>query len=169
MNAVSAYLAQIGSEEATAPVPPPPPARAAACVGRYFNNTTLTGTPALTRTEVVNFDWGACAGHRHRQGQLLGALDRRGEDVRRRRLPLPHDHRRRRAPVGQRRAGDQQLDAARGDDQHEQLDHAGGQHALHDQDGVLRDRPASAVAKLQWRLPSTTSYVSIPREALFGN
>jgi hypothetical protein len=27
-------------------------------LGQYFPNTTLSGTPALTRTEAVNFDWG---------------------------------------------------------------------------------------------------------------
>jgi hypothetical protein len=27
----------------------------------------------------------------------------------------------------------------------------------------------NAVAKLQWRTPNTTNYVSIPREAQFGN
>jgi YVTN family beta-propeller protein len=27
-------------------------------LGQYFTNTTLSGTPALTRTEAVNFDWG---------------------------------------------------------------------------------------------------------------
>ena len=77
MNAVSAYLAQIGSEEASAPVPPPPPpATGSGLTGRYFNNKTLSGTPALTRTEVVNFDWKReCTGHRHRPGQLLRPLD----------------------------------------------------------------------------------------------
>ncbi len=28
-------------------------------VGNYFNNLTLSGTPALVRTEAVNFDWGS--------------------------------------------------------------------------------------------------------------
>jgi hypothetical protein len=27
-------------------------------LGQYFTNTTLSGTPALTRTEAVSFDWG---------------------------------------------------------------------------------------------------------------
>ena len=52
-----AYLREIGREEASAPV------RAASgtgtgLTGSYFNNTTLTGPPALTRIEAVNFDWG---------------------------------------------------------------------------------------------------------------
>ena len=55
-----AYLREIGSEEATAPVR----ARSTTgtgLTGRYFNNTTLSGTPALTRIEAVDFDWGSAA------------------------------------------------------------------------------------------------------------
>jgi mono/diheme cytochrome c family protein len=59
LNAVSAYLSQIGGDEATAPLPPPP--GSGGLIGRYFNNTTLSGTPALTRTEVVDFGWGSNA------------------------------------------------------------------------------------------------------------
>jgi large repetitive protein len=51
---VAAFVAQIGSEE---------PAVASTAngglVGNYFNNLTLAGTPALVRTEAVNFDWGS--------------------------------------------------------------------------------------------------------------
>jgi cytochrome c peroxidase len=50
---VAAFVAQIGSEE---------PAVASTAngglLGSYFNNITLTGSAALTRTEVVDFDWG---------------------------------------------------------------------------------------------------------------
>ena len=53
---VAAFVAQIGSEE---------PAVASTAngglLGSYFNNLTLTGTPALVRTEAVNFDWGSGA------------------------------------------------------------------------------------------------------------
>jgi len=53
---VSAFVQQIGAEEPT--VPPAPPVSGTGLVGQYFNNATLTGTPLLTRTEAVNFDWG---------------------------------------------------------------------------------------------------------------
>jgi YVTN family beta-propeller protein len=53
--AVSAYVQQIGDQETTAPVPPPP--TGAGLTGRYFNNTSVSGTPVLTRTEVVDFNW----------------------------------------------------------------------------------------------------------------
>lgn len=51
-----AYLKEIGSEEGAAPVPAPVVTNG--LVGTYFNNITLTGTPVLTRSEEVNFDWG---------------------------------------------------------------------------------------------------------------
>jgi hypothetical protein len=52
-----AYLMQIGSQEATAPVVPSTTNTGIGLAGRYFNNKTLTGTAALQRTEAVNFDW----------------------------------------------------------------------------------------------------------------
>jgi YVTN family beta-propeller protein len=50
-----AYLREIGPDEASAPAPA---TSGAGLAGRYFNNMTLSGTPVLTRTEAVNFDWG---------------------------------------------------------------------------------------------------------------
>ena len=70
--------------------------------------------------------------------------------------------------MGERRAGHQQLDAARGDDQHEQLDHlaANTRYTIRME---FYEQTGDAVARLQWRLPNNSSYVTIPREALFGN
>jgi YVTN family beta-propeller protein len=51
------YLKQIGSEEASAPGA----ATGAGLRGQYFGNRTLSGTPLLTRTEAVNFNWGTNA------------------------------------------------------------------------------------------------------------
>jgi YVTN family beta-propeller protein len=50
---VTAFVQQIGGEE-----PAVPPAVGSGLLGQYFSNATLTGTPTLTRTEAVNFDWG---------------------------------------------------------------------------------------------------------------
>ena len=50
---VAAFTQQIGSEEAAVPV-----AIGTGLVGQYFANVSLTGSPVLTRTEAVNFDWG---------------------------------------------------------------------------------------------------------------
>jgi YVTN family beta-propeller protein len=47
-----AFLQQIGSEESSAPA-----YATGGLSANYFNNTTLTGTPVLSRTEAVNFDW----------------------------------------------------------------------------------------------------------------
>ena len=52
-----AYLREIGSEE-TDGAHQQRRHRRRACVGQYFTNTTLAGTPVLQRTEAVNFDWG---------------------------------------------------------------------------------------------------------------
>jgi YVTN family beta-propeller protein len=54
---VTEYLRQIGSEEASAPSASTP-ASGTGLRGQYFNNVTLAGTPVLTRTEAVNFNWG---------------------------------------------------------------------------------------------------------------
>jgi YVTN family beta-propeller protein len=48
-----AYLREIGSEESAAPSP-----IGTGLVGNYFNNTTLSGTAVLVRTEDINFNWG---------------------------------------------------------------------------------------------------------------
>ena len=57
MRNLVAYVAQIGSQETTAPTSSSPNT-GAGLVGQYFNNTTLSGTPVLQRTEAVNFGWG---------------------------------------------------------------------------------------------------------------
>ena len=56
LTSVVAYLREIGSDEASAPIPVP--TVGAGLTGSYFANRTLSGAPALTRTEAVDFDWG---------------------------------------------------------------------------------------------------------------
>jgi len=50
---VVAYVGQIGSEEGD----PSPTSQGLAA--QYFNNTTLSGSAALSRTEAVDFSWGS--------------------------------------------------------------------------------------------------------------
>jgi YVTN family beta-propeller protein len=50
---VAAFTQQIGSEEAAVPA-----TIGTGLIGQYFANVNLTGSPVLTRTEAVNFDWG---------------------------------------------------------------------------------------------------------------
>jgi len=40
-------------------VAPPPPVGGTGLSGSYFNNTTLSGTAVLTRTEAIDFNWGS--------------------------------------------------------------------------------------------------------------
>ena len=56
LDKLVAYLREIGGEEGPAPSPV-----TNGLVGSYFNNTTLAGTAALSRTEAVNFNWGTAA------------------------------------------------------------------------------------------------------------
>lgn len=51
LAALVQYVKEIGSEESSAPAP------AAGLTGRYYANATLAGTPVLTRTEIVDFNW----------------------------------------------------------------------------------------------------------------
>ncbi len=55
LSRLAAYLREIGNEEASAPLRA---ASGAGLLGRYYNGAALAGSPLLTRTEGVNFDWG---------------------------------------------------------------------------------------------------------------
>ena len=56
LSNLAAYVAQIGNQETTAPTASSP-STGAGLVGQYFNNTALSGSPVLQRTEAVNFGW----------------------------------------------------------------------------------------------------------------
>jgi cytochrome c peroxidase len=56
LSNLAAYVAQIGSQETTAPTSSVANT-GTGLAGRYFNNTSLTGNPVLQRTEAVNFGW----------------------------------------------------------------------------------------------------------------
>jgi YVTN family beta-propeller protein len=58
---LSAYAAQIGGQEASAPSGSAP-GTGTGLTGKYFNNTTLAGAEVLQRVEKVNFSWGASPG-----------------------------------------------------------------------------------------------------------
>jgi YVTN family beta-propeller protein len=57
---LAAFLQQMGKEEAG--INPPGIGTGTGVRGRYYNNTTLSGTPALERVEQINFDWTASPG-----------------------------------------------------------------------------------------------------------
>lgn len=52
------YLKTIGHEEASAPVNP---GSGTGLKGEYFANVNFSGPPALTRTEILDFTWGAAS------------------------------------------------------------------------------------------------------------
>jgi large repetitive protein len=55
---VASFTRQIGGEEsAVLPSSPDPPLVGSGLSGRYFSNAKLSGDPALTRVEAVDFDW----------------------------------------------------------------------------------------------------------------
>ncbi len=55
---LSGYLREIGGDEAEAV---PAAGTGTGLTASYFSNATLTGAPALMRTEAVDFDWGGAA------------------------------------------------------------------------------------------------------------
>lgn len=58
LNDVVEYLRQIGSEETSAPTPT---ASGTGLLGQYYSGTGLAGSPLLTRTEALNFSWGTAS------------------------------------------------------------------------------------------------------------
>jgi YVTN family beta-propeller protein len=56
LSKLVAYLKAIGREEESAPVNA---GSGRGLVGSYFNNKTLSGIPALVRTEQLNYNWGS--------------------------------------------------------------------------------------------------------------
>jgi hypothetical protein len=53
-------VAQLNYEPTSDPPPPPPPPPAEPFAAQYFDNSTLSGNPVLTRSDAaIDFDWGA--------------------------------------------------------------------------------------------------------------
>jgi YVTN family beta-propeller protein len=53
-----AYVQEIGGQEASAPTGPQQ-STGTGLLGQYFNNTSLSNSPALQRIEAVDFNWGS--------------------------------------------------------------------------------------------------------------
>jgi YVTN family beta-propeller protein len=167
VNAVSAYLSQIGSEEVTAPVPPP--ATGSGLIGRYFNNRTLSGTPALTRTEVVNFDWASNApgtgiGRDNFSVRWTGEVKTTVAGAYR--FRTVSDDGVRLWVNGVQVINNWTLHSATTNTSNSINLAANTRYVIRME---YYEQTGSAVARLQWRVPNTTNYVTIPREALFGN
>jgi hypothetical protein len=159
-----AYLREIGGEEGAAPAPV-----TNGLVGNYFNNTTLGGTAALTRTEAVNFNWGA--------GSPGAGVNADNFSVRWTGTVAP-------ATSGSYRFQSYSDDGVRvwvngvrvinnwtdhgpTNNSSSNVNLTGGQRYT-----IMveyYERGGGAVMQLRWRLPGTTAYVAIPANSLFTN
>ncbi len=167
VTAVSAYVQQIGNEEASAPVPPP--VTGSGLRGRYFNNKTLSGTPSLTRDEVVNFDWGANApgtgiGKDNFSVRWTGEVKTSGAGSYR--FRTTSDDGVRLWVNGVLVIDNWTLHSATTNNSSSITLAANTRYSIRME---FYEQTGSAVAKLYWRLPGAWSYVSIPRTAQFGN
>jgi len=167
VTSVSAYLREIGSEEASAPVPPA--ATGTGLTGRYFNNRTLSGTAALTRTEVVSFDWGTGS-----PGPGIAADNFSVRWTGEVKTSVAGAYRFRtitddgvRLWVNGVLVIDNWSDHSSTTNSSDSITLAANTRYTVKME--YYERTGSAVARLRWRLPNTTSWVTIPREAQFGN
>ena len=161
---VTAYLQQIGAEETTAPQPV-----GAGLTGRYFANTSLSGSPVLTRTEQVNFDWsnrspGAGAPSDNFSVRWTGEVQ----------APSGGSFRFRTVSDDGVRLWVNNVRVINNWSQHSATTNTSGSITL--AAGVkytIRmeyfEARGNAVARLQWRLPGSTQYQAIPRERLYGD
>ncbi|HKU12797.1 MAG TPA: PA14 domain-containing protein [Steroidobacteraceae bacterium] len=167
LSSVTAYLQQIGSEETSAPVPPP--VNGAGLIGRYFANQTLSGSPALTRTEVVNFDWGANSpgtGIPKDKFSVRWTGEVKASGAGAYRFRTISDDGVRLWVNGVLLVDNWTAHSATTNTSNTITLAANTRYTIKME---YFEQTGSAVAKLQWKLPTSSSYVSIPREAQFGN
>ncbi len=167
LNAVVAYLSQIGSEEASAPVLVSQ--TGSGLIGQYFDNATLSGTPVLTRTEAVNFDWGSNApdagvGSDNFSVRWTGELKTTVAGAYR--FRTVSDEGVRVWIDGAREINNWTPHAVANNTSYWVELEANTRYAIRME---YFEQTGNAVVRLQWRLPNTSDYVTIPREALFSN
>lgn len=164
MRQVTAYLRELGREEGAAPLLD---GNGTGLVGSYFNNVTLSGTPALVRQEMVDFDWrsnapGSGVNANQFSVRWTGAFG---------------------APVtgtylmqtvgddGIRLYVDDALLVNRWVNRSATTDTTAGINLVAGQRVRIRleyyDNTGQAVARLRWITPGTTSYVPIPLQRLY--
>ncbi|MGH8178406.1 MAG: PA14 domain-containing protein [Steroidobacter sp.] len=164
---LSAYLQQIGAEESSAP--PPAPTGGSGLTGRYFTNTSLTGTARIVRNEDVNFDWrngspGAGVGVDNFSVRWTGEVM----------TPVGGAFRFRTVSDDGVRVWVNGVRVINNWSQHSATTNtsnsitlaAGRKYTIRMEYFEAR---GSAVARLQWRLPGSATYQPIPRQYLYGN
>jgi YVTN family beta-propeller protein len=161
-----AYLAEIGSDEASAPSPA---GTGTGLTASYFNNIALTGTPVLTRNEAVDFGWGSGS-------PATGVVNINNFSARWNGTFYA-------ATTGSYRFQTVSDDGVRLWVNGVQVINNWSDHAATTNtsaDVVLTagrfytirmeyyEKGGQAVARLRWRQPGQTSYVAIPRSSLFA-
>jgi mono/diheme cytochrome c family protein len=167
VNSVSAYLREIGSEEASAPVPPP--VTGSGLTGRYFSNRTLSGTPVLTRIEAVDFNWGGnppATGMAKDNFSIRWTGQVKTTTAGAYRFVTVSDDGVRLWVNGVLMIDNWTNHAAKTNTSSTITLAANTRYTITME---YYENTGSAVARLQWRLPNTTTNVTIPREALFAN
>jgi YVTN family beta-propeller protein len=164
LDDVTAYLQQIGSDEPTAPTPTN---FGAGLAGAYFNNTKLSGSPVLQRIEVINFDWGTGApgsgvGTNKFSVRWSGAIE----------IPATGSYRLQtlsddgaRVYVDGVRIINSWSDHSATRNTSSARTYAEGRHAITVE---YYENSGSAVMKLYWLLPGTTTYDVVPVTRLYN-
>jgi YVTN family beta-propeller protein len=166
LSSLVSYLEQIGAEETSAPAAP---VGGNGLTGRYYTNTSLSGTVRLTRTEQVNFDWGSGS-----PGTGIGSdnfsVRWSGEFLAPSsgsyRFQTVSDDGARLYVNGTRIINNWTLHSATTNTSNSINLVAGRKYSIRME---YYEQGGSAVAKLLWRTPSSSTYQVIPRQALFGD
>ena len=161
---LSAYLREIGSDESTAPSPV---GSGTGLKANYFNNITLSGNPVLSRTEAVDFNWGS--------GSPGGGVSSNNFSARwtgtvyaattgSYRFQTSSDDGVR-VWINGVQVINNWTDHAATTNTSANISLAAGQFATVKVE--YYEKGGSAVMRLRWQTPGTTSYVAIPRSSLF--
>jgi YVTN family beta-propeller protein len=163
---LSAYVAQIDNLE---PAPGgSAPGTGAGLRGRYFNNMTLTGTHVLERTETVNFNWGDTPGTGVNPNQFsvrwTGSVEAPSTGIYRFRTSSNDGVR---LWVNGNLVIDHWTSHATATDTSAEITFVKDQR--YQVTLEMYDNGGTAVAKLLWLRPGTTSYAVVHRSRLYAN
>jgi len=167
-----AYVGQIGGQESAAPSgggsTGGSPNTGAGLLGRYFNNTTLAGAPVLERTEKVNFTWSGSPGPGVNANQFSVRWTGFVEAISSGSFQF-----RTRSNDGVRLwiNGELVVDnwTAHSTTENDSAPITLTKNQRYSVTIEYYDNSGSAVARLYWKRPGTTSYASVPLTRLYAN
>jgi mono/diheme cytochrome c family protein len=166
MRQITAYLRELGREEAPAFAPV---GEGYGLVGRYYNNMTLSGSPVFSREEHVDFNWGT--------GNPAPGVNANGFSIRwsgEVEAPVTGTYRLQtvgddgiRLYLGTTLMIDRWVNRSATTDTTDGVNLQAGQRVRI----VLEyyDNTGRAVARLRWLVPGATSYVAIPPQQLYAD